>query len=202
VQAVDGQAVRDCSMFAGAARVVGIFRFETGMLGDEAGLGRDQAGVFGGATFDVGLDEEGAAGDEHSTDLRQEVGRDDQAFGMALLPPRVGEMDEDGASAGVGKAWEGATGVFGEHTGAARKTAFTHAIVDDRRPFAAYFQAEQEDFRVGCQAFIDEAAAAGANFNLDRGGACTNQEPGIDLLAFGKARSVFVRIGFHGSGRC
>ena len=50
-------------MFAGAAGVEGVFGLEACVLGDEARLGGDEGGVFGGAAFDVGLDEEGAAGD-------------------------------------------------------------------------------------------------------------------------------------------
>ena len=66
-------------------------------------------------SLDVGLDEERAAGDEHATELRQELGRDDQALGVALFPPRVGEMHEYGAGAGFREAREGAASVFGEH---------------------------------------------------------------------------------------
>lgn len=197
MQAIDRQAVGDGAVFAGAAGVEGVFGFEAWVLGDEARFGGDEGGVFGGAAFDIGLDEEGAAGDEHAAQLGQEFGGDDEALGVALLPPRVGEVHEDGACAGVGEAGEGFAGVFREHAGAVSEAAFAHAVVDDGRPFTANFHAEQENFRISGQAFEDEAAASGADFNLDRRRACADERSRIDLFTFGKSRRVLVRVRFH-----
>ena len=139
VETINGQTVGDGAVFAGAAGVEGVFGFEACVLRDEARLGRDEGGVFGGAIGDVGLDEEGAAWDEHATELRQEVVRDDEPLGVALFPPRIGEVHEDGARTRGGETREGDARVFGEHARAATEAAFAHAVVDDGRPFAANF---------------------------------------------------------------
>ena len=184
-------------MLAGAAGVVGVLGLKAGVLRHEAGLGRDQGGVLGGAALDVGLDEEGTAGDEHAAQLGEQLGRHHEALRVALLPPRVGKVHEDGTRAGVGEARKSSAGVFREHAGAVRQAAFTHAIVDDGRPFATNLEAEQEDLRICGQAFEHEATATGADFNLDRRGSGAHQQAGIDLFAFGKSGRVFVRIRFH-----
>lgn len=71
VESIYGQPIGDRAVLARAARVEGVFGLEACMLGDEAWLGCDQRGVFGGAAFDVGLNEERAARDENAAKLRQ-----------------------------------------------------------------------------------------------------------------------------------
>ena len=141
MQPIDGQAVGDGAVFAGTARVERIFCDKTGVLRHEPCFGRNQIGVLLCALGDVRLDEESPAGFEHAAHLRQQVRGDHQALGVLLLPPRVGEMHENGARAGRRKARKSRAGVFSQHAGAIPEAAFAQAIVDDGGPFSANFQA-------------------------------------------------------------
>ena len=59
--------------------------------------------------------------------MGEEFVGDDEALGVALFPPRIGEVHEDRARARIGEAGEGFAGVFGEDTGAASEPAFAYA---------------------------------------------------------------------------
>ena len=102
-ESMNRQAVGDRAALARAPRDVGVVRQpRSGVSGRrEALVGREDRVDLRGALLDVRLHEEFAARLEQARDLADERRREHDAFLVALLPPRVREVEKNAAHARV-----------------------------------------------------------------------------------------------------
>src|SRR5215471_10419800 len=115
-KANDGEPVSDGTTLAGAHGAVGIFSH----AGEARSGNKQRNGVHPAlellrAFFDVGLEEELAAGNEDAGDLLDGPDGRDEAFGVSFLPPWVREMDEYHARRRGLQAGQGIARVLGEY---------------------------------------------------------------------------------------
>lgn len=174
-----------------------VFLGETRADRAEARFGAQEFSVGNRPFVDVRLDEQLTAGSQHPTNLGEEFARDDQPLVVALLPPRVREVDEDRARASVRKARQSRLGVLGQNSGAIAEPARAQALVHQSRPFASDLEAQDPGVGLRGQALEQKPAATRPDLELDRLGSSPNQEPGIDVVTFREPRRFRVRIRFH-----
>jgi hypothetical protein len=156
--------------------------------------------VLEGAVLDVGLDEELAVVLEQAGDLAEQGVADDEALGVSLLPPGVGEMDEERGDRAVGRdPGQGEAGVLAVDPGPLAEAPRLEPIVDEGGPLAADLEADHPHVGAGGEALVEEAAAAGADLDLERPRGRCEQARGGHALAVGEAGGVAVAIeGCHG----
>jgi hypothetical protein len=199
VQPKDGQAVGKRAAFARAScreRELG----DAGSLPvrNEPHVRFEERFVAGRAFLDVRLHEDFAPRHEHTRDLVEERRTHDETLVMAFLPPGIGKVNEDARHAFGDEVREGVAGIFGEHAGPASEATIGKPPIDDGRPFSSNLEPHDANARILGETLEHEAAATRSDFELDRCVAAPDENPRVDGVFVGQARSVRVRI--HGSG--
>jgi hypothetical protein len=128
---------------------------------------RDDVGIERRTLLDVRLNEELAARLEQPRDLSEEGVAHHEALLVALLPPRVREVEEHAADRMIGtKARKRVAGVFAEDVGTCSKALLREPLVSDGGPFAPDLEADERGLgRGGCA--LEEKAGLRARADLE-----------------------------------
>jgi len=132
------------------------------------------------------LQEHVAAGQERARELAQQRLPEHEALLVALLPPRVREMDEDSGEAAVGEAPHREARIFGEDARTRGEPELAELPVHDGRPLEPHFEADDGQRWIGGEPLEHEAAASGTYLELDGAAVTLDELARVDLLAFGK----------------
>jgi hypothetical protein len=170
---VNGKPIGDRAVLAGAARAERVLCDVRRSLhitcGHEGVARRDDARIELGALFHVGLDEELTAGGEKTRDLRQEDVPHHESLLMALLPPRVGEVEKHAPHACVWtKSRQGVTCIFTEDACVGAEAMFRETTITHGRPLASDLEADEERLRYDRRALEEEPGfRSGPDLELD-----------------------------------
>jgi len=193
VEAQDGEPVEQGAPLArasGGEGVLGNARTRDERL--ERGVSVEERLVAFGSLLDVGLNEHLAARREHARELVEQRRGENEALVVALLPPRIGKVDEHRGHGRGREARERLARVLGEHSSAPAVTERPQLLVDDGRPLALDLEPDDTNVRVERHTLEHEAASARTDLELD-GSRSTDQEPRIDHRVIGQAGRVGVR---------
>lgn len=191
------QAVGDRAVLARAARGVRILAHLRGACGiagrRECLMCRDDSLVELGPLFDVGLHVELTSRPEQSRHLGKEDVAHHEALRMALLPPRIGEVEEHTRHAAVGsEPRERLSRVLAEDASSSGMSLLREPRVADRRPLLADLEADETALRRRHGALAEKAGLrTGTDLELQLRAA--DDAAQIDVIAFRKTRCVLVR---------
>lgn len=197
-QPMHRKPIRNGMVLARAARSVRVLReahgardvpgrLEVGACG-ELGL------VLGGALLDVRLHEQLAAVDEEARDRLDEPSAHDEALGVTLLPPRIGEVNEHRAHRRIRREPLERLACIGvEHARAPAEAGLGQAFIDEGGPFEANFEADEAGVGCGNGALEEKPAAPGADLEL-HWTAARQQHGELDGALVRQAWSAGVRV--------
>ena len=161
-------------------------------IGREPCVEPDELLVCGGAIFDVGLNEELAAGLEKAGHLLEQCIAHHEALAMPLLPPRIGKVHEDAPIGRIGREPDQRVRrIFREDAGSRAQTGLGEARVDDGGPLATDLETQKPGARLGLGTLHEKPSAPGTDLDLDP--IALNERAHGDMLPLGQARRVFVR---------
>jgi len=180
---MDREPIQDRPMLPRAPCVERILRDVTGR--DERRTARHDIGVECIALFDIRLDEELSAGLEEARDLLEERIAHDEALLVALLPPRIGKVEEDATHRVIGaEARKREAGVLAKDPRAISEAMLREALVADGRPLTPYLETDERG--LGCRGgAFEEEAGLGARTDLELDPSAGGERSNVDLFTLG-----------------
>ena len=128
--------------------------------------------------FDVSLDEQLTVRFKKAGDFVEKAIGQDEALLMALLPPRIGEMDEHAAERPIRpQARKGGPSVLGEHPRTFAEPPLRETLVDHGRPLSADLETEQSGARFGLRSLDEKPASTRTDLDFDP--VASNQRPQV-----------------------
>jgi len=141
--------------------------------------------------LDVRLDEQLTVRFEKARDFVEKAGGQDEALLMALLPPRIGEMDEHAAERPIRpKPRKGGPGVLGKDPRTFAEPPPRETPVDHGRPLSADLETEQSGARFGLRSLDEKPASARTDLDLDP--VAADERSQVDAIALGETRGIVV----------
>ena len=193
------KTVRDGAVLPRAACAIRIFREASGSRNvarmDERSVALDLLLVQRCALLHVGLDEELSRRRQQTSDVVEQHVAHHEAFFVTLLPPRIGEMDEDGPYGSIrNEANERDLRVIGKDASAMGEPGLPEPLIDEMRPFETNLESEDSGFGRRHAPLEDEPTSSWADLDLERPFA---RQKAVELDGrgpLGKARGVGVRM--------
>lgn len=165
---MNGKAIRDCTVLAGAPCVIRVFVNPRGRSDwlEPRHLGEDlEVGMS--ALLDVRLDEKLASGYEDSRQGLDEILGNDEPLLMPAFPPGIGKVDVNRVHASIRESGHRDASVLSKNSGPLAVAAVTQSIVHDCRPLAPDLQ-PQHAHRGSGETLEEKASTPGADFELYR----------------------------------
>ncbi len=154
----------------------------------------DESLVFIRAVFDIRLNEKLCAGDQDPREIVEQLARHDFAFGVALFPPRVWEVDKNGGHARRGESGKRMARVLGKYPPTVSEPARRETPIDDRRPLATDLESDHPLARFGNQPFEDEAPPTRADLQLDGLLTRPDQNARIDPIPLRQSGRIGINV--------
>jgi hypothetical protein len=186
-------------MLARAARTVRVFQKERAPFDiarrDEVRALGDNARVEFSALLDIRLNEEFPAWLEQACHFREECIAHDEAFCVALFPPRIRKMQKHACyAARWTKARERKPSVLAKHPGVRTEASFRKSLIADSRPLATDLEAYKQRFR-GRLCPLEQKPRFGSRADLELEMLPLAERPKINALCIRQTRRMRIRIG-------
>jgi hypothetical protein len=199
---MDRQPVGDRAMLSRAARSVWILSYVRVVCGfagrRECLMCRHDSLVELGSLLDVRLDVELAPRTEQPRYLGEKDVAHDEALRMALLPPRIREVEKDACDHAVGtEAGQRLSRVLAEDASSSGVSLLRETSIADRRPLLADLEADEPVVR-GRHGALAEKAGLRTRTDLELQLDAGDDAAEIDVIALRKTRCILVRAGLSG----